>query len=363
MALVLGGALVWARPTIPGTATLLLLGDTQVHQNRSDPKTAFAYLRSTLRKADLVYANLEGLLVPSAGEGNDIPDKAGWTHPGPTGLVALQDAHIGVVGLANNVAYGGSNLLRTLQLLDSGGVAHTGAGKDLTMAHRPAIVERGGVRFGFLQYTARWYRAPQQLATPTRPGVAALTSRDGLRVDPADLERVRQDIVQLRPRVDVLIVSEHNRDGATAVQFGPRRRRRDLSHYEPYQQQFAHLALEAGADLVYGHGTHCLQGVEVYRGKPILYAIGHSAFDQPGHESYREGLLVRVLVRQRKVLRVSFVPLTRDRHNDPYLLDSSRGEGARLVGVVQALSPGVRLRRQGAEEVLIGPTQIPSQEL
>ena len=54
------------------------------------------------------------------------------------------------------------------------------------------------------------------------------------------------------------------------------------------------MALDAGADLVFGHGTHTLQGVEVYRGKPILYALGHSAFDQPGYEKSTDGLVVRV---------------------------------------------------------------------
>src|SRR5262249_57417795 len=94
--------------------------------------------------------------------------------------------------------------------------------EDITMveAQKPAIVERKGMKFGFLQYTARWYQDTEQIATTTEAGVAKITSRDGITIDPADVERVRDDIRRLRPQVDIVVVSHHNRDGATATQFG-----------------------------------------------------------------------------------------------------------------------------------------------
>lgn len=58
---------------------LLIIGDVQVHTRRADPTTAFARVRETLKGADLVYANLEGLLVDSVGPKIDIPDKPEWT--------------------------------------------------------------------------------------------------------------------------------------------------------------------------------------------------------------------------------------------------------------------------------------------
>lgn len=339
----------WGRPL-----RVILLGDLQVHSRRTDPRTALAHLKPVLARADLVYANLEGVLVNSRGPQGDIPDKYGWTHPGVGALVALRDAGIGVVGLANNVAYGAQNILTTVRLLDGAGVAHTGAGRDLEAAHAPAILVRDGLRIGFLQYTARWYREEEQLAGRGRAGVAALHSRDGLTLDTGDAVRLRQDIRRLRPRVDLLIVSQHNRDGATAVQYGPRERRRDLRVPEGYQRQFAHLALDAGADLVFGHGTHCLQGVEIYHGRAILYAIGHSAFDQPGHEGDREGLLVEVSAGHRGVSGVRLRPLSRDGRNDVFLLDPGRGPGSEMVTLLRKLSPGVKLRVEGRELVLEG---------
>lgn len=344
---------------------MLILGDIQVHSRRADPTTAFGRMRDTLKKADIVYANLEGLLVASAGPKIDIPDKPEWTHPGPGGAKALKASNITVVGVANNVASGRANILASLQVLDAHGISHAGAGRNLDEAHKPAIVERKGVKIGFLQYTARWYQEKDMIATPTEAGVAKIASVDGVTIDRADLERLRQDISTLRPRVDIVVVSHHNRDGATAVQFGAIRGTsagRDRSKTEEYQKQFAHVALDTGADLVFGHGTHTLQGVEIYNGKPILYAIGHSTFDQPGYEKSTDGLAVRVVISRKTIRRVSFVPVSRDDNNDVFLLDPSSDNGVRLVQMVKERSSNLpALRIDGQEVVLLeNPATTPT---
>jgi poly-gamma-glutamate synthesis protein (capsule biosynthesis protein) len=343
--------------------TMLVIGDIDI-QLRADPTTAFVHIGDTLKGADLVYANLEGMLVKPQGPEIDIPDKRGWRHPGPDGVRALKAWNVDVVGVANNVAYDRKNILETLRVLDANDIIHTGGGVNIVEAHKPAIVERKGVKFGFLQYTARWYQDNDQIATATEAGVAKITSRDGITIDPADVERVRDDIRRLRTQVDIVVVSHHNRDGATATQFGatspPRSDggRRDNHISEAYQKEFAHLALNAGADFVYGHGTHTVQGVEVYNGKPILYAIGHSAFDQPGYEKSKDGLVVRAVVHGKRIVRVSFVPVSRDGNNDVMMLDPNT-DGAALVKVIRDLSPSVPLRIEGKEVVLVdGPPQI-----
>ena len=336
---------------------MLILGDIQVHTRRADPTTAFGRMRDTLKKADLVYANLEGLLVTSVGTTIDIPDKPEWTHPGPDGVKALKASNVTVVGVANNVASGRENILKSLSVLDANGISHAGAGKNIDEAHKPAIVERKGVKIGFLQYTARWYQDKDMIANATEAGVAKIASIDGLTIDPGDLERLKSDIRRLRTQVDIVVVSHHNRDGSTPVQFGAVKGTsagRDRTRTEDYQKQFAQVALDTGADLVFGHGTHTVQGVEMYKGKPILYAIGHSNFDQPGYEKSVDGLVARVVIRGKSIMRVSFVPVTRDANNDVYLLDPSEGEGAKLVQAVKDRSSNVPpLRIEGREVVLM----------
>lgn len=336
---------------------LLILGDIQIHSRRADPATAFNRMRETLKAADLVYANLEGLLVKSVGTTIDIPDKPEWTHPGPDGVKALKAANVAVVGVANNVASGRANILKSLGVLDANGILHAGAGKNIDAAHTPAIVVRKGVRIGFLQYTARWYQDKDMIATATEPGVARIKSLDGLTIDSGDLERLRSDVKKLRPQVDIVVVSHHNRDGSTPVQFGDVKGTsadRDRTKTEAYQKQFAHVALDAGADMVFGHGTHTVQGVELYAGKPILYAIGHSNFDQPGYEKSIDGLVARVVIQGKSIVRVSFVPVSRDANNDIFMLDPSEGEGAKLLQAVKdrsATPPALRI--DGYEVVLM----------
>lgn len=242
-------------------------------------------------------------------------------------------------------------------MLDANGIAHVGAGRNIDEAHTPAIVERKGVKIGFLQYTARWYRDADMLATATEPGVAKIASYDGITIDAADLARVKTDIRALRSTVDIVVVSHHNRDGSTPVQFGGKQgtaANKDRKVTEEYQKAFARTALDTGADLVFGHGTHTVQGVEIYKGKPILYAIGHSTFDQPGYEHSTDGLVVRVVIDNKRIARTSFVPVTRDDKNDVYLLDPTTGEGAALVQAVKerSVNPPV-LRIDGREVVLL----------
>jgi poly-gamma-glutamate synthesis protein (capsule biosynthesis protein) len=353
-----------------GTVTLLLLGDINVEQ-RGDPAGAFVHVGPTFAKADLVYGNLEGLLVKSDGPDKDIPDKSGWQHIGPEAVRALKAGNIAVVGVANNVAYGRDNILQSLSVLDANGILHTGAGANLDAAHRPAIVERKGVRFGFLQYTAKWYRADQQIATASAPGVARVYSHNGMTVDPADLNRIREDIANLRRQVDIVIVSSHNRDGmgreipeagpgATGEQavsresltapipLGPR-----FSEAEDYEKELAHAAIDAGADIAYGHGSHVLQGVEIYKGKPVMYCLGNSATDWIRMRPNKEGMVARVVVRDRHVARVSLVPMTRDDDNNVTMLDPSSGAGAKLREKVKGLSPGVPLDVVGHEMNLV----------
>lgn len=208
----------------------------------------------------------------------------------------------------------------------------------------------------------------QQIATATTPGVARILSKDGQTLDPEDLNRLREDIRKLRPQVDVLVVSSHNRDRLTGresaspgdtrtvrpeelispIPLGPR-----FSEAEPYEKELAHAAIDAGADIVYGHGSHVLQGVEVYRDKPILYCVGNFAMDWIRMRP-KEGAVVRVVVQDKRVRRVSFVPLTRDEAtNDARMLDPSSGEGAREFQKVKSLSPGVALHLDGREVVLL----------
>ncbi len=93
--------------------------------------------------------------------------------------------------------------------------------------------------------------------------------------DLLDLDRSRVVVDSLRPLVDVLVVTFHGGTegaGAAHLAVGPeflgREPRGDL-------RSWAHAVVDAGADVVVGHGPHVLRGLEFYRGRPIAYSMGN----------------------------------------------------------------------------------------
>lgn len=208
----------------------------------------FADVRPLFHGTDLVVGNLECTLPGS-----------GATVPTEPRVVATEDlvravaaAGITTVSLANNhmldcLADGFHRLRR---LLDDLGITYFGAGDNLREAAAPAIVHVRGVRVGFLG-AADPRTGPSGFAEPGVPGAAPLETANLV-------ERIRR----LRAEVDHVIVSLH---------WGEER----LSIPSPAQIEQAHALAEAGASLVLGHHPHVLQGLEVYRGVPIIYSLGN----------------------------------------------------------------------------------------
>ena len=146
------------KATEEGDLKVIIVGDVNV-QNREDPAEAFRNVLATLAAADLRYANLEGLYGQT--EKAPIERKAEWRHSHPTMVKALIAGGFDIVGNANNVTFGRKAILDTLELLDQHGILHCGAGANRVAARAPAIIDRNGTRFGFLQYTARYYGKKQ----------------------------------------------------------------------------------------------------------------------------------------------------------------------------------------------------------
>src|SRR2546430_17444352 len=74
------GAWKWSGPRNDKAVSLLIIGDIDI-QRRADPTTAFAHLRDTMNAADVVYANIEGMLLTPQGPAIDMQDKRGWRQP------------------------------------------------------------------------------------------------------------------------------------------------------------------------------------------------------------------------------------------------------------------------------------------
>lgn len=186
------------------------------------------------------------------------------------------DCGFDAVTLASNHMYdfGPEPLLDTRALMLGKGIQVTGAGKDLAEAHEPAIVERKGVKVGFLGYCS--VMPPGGEAAVGKPGVAQLRvktyyephgphapARIYTEPDERDLKMIVDDIAALRKRVDIVIVAFH-----WGVVWIPR-------VVADYQVSVAHACIDAGADMILGHHSHIPKGIEIYKGKAIFYSLSH----------------------------------------------------------------------------------------
>ncbi|MFQ5895482.1 MAG: CapA family protein [Nitrospinota bacterium] len=310
---------------------------------RGDPKSAFSRTKAILRGADLAFANLE---LPLSERGTPARGKEVVLRGPPPMVEGLLHAGLDVVSFANNHAldYGEEAFEDTLRLLAERGIAVAGAGRNLNEARRPAVLERRGLRVGFLAYSS--VLPPGFAAEPKRPGVAplrALTayrpSRDleaypgvpaliHTRARAEDLAQMVTDVRALRRRADLVVVSCH---WGTSMQHGVRE----------FQQEIGRAAVEAGADLVLGGHPHVLQGIEVYRGKPIVYSFGNFIFDFPipffTEESQKTFLLTAALVRG-GARKVALIPARINARGTPEPLSPRRGAGREVAESLAHLS-------------------------
>lgn len=294
------------------TLTLALVGDIFI--DRPDPPSAFAATADLLRAADVLFGNCETPIAEGGEPWRGKPLTANCLKMPPASIAAFTAVGFDAVGVASNhsLDFGAAALLRTLELLDDAGIGHCGAGADATAAHRPAIVSKGGVTIAFLAYTSVY--TPGWEATADRPGIATVRVETAYKPHPRmhevpgspattltfpdarDCERLVADIRAAKVQADLVVVSWH---------WGVSERYRLLV---PYQIELGHLALDAGADLLIGHHPHLLQGVEVYKGKPLFYSLGNFAFDKQHPWFDPATVIVRCRITDKRISRVEVLP-------------------------------------------------------
>ncbi len=282
--------------------SMILVGDVNL-MNVDDPRVPFARVGETLRAADLVFANLECLLYEPP-DGHAVEHEGFFADPEIAGK-ALQTAGIAAVGLANNVNYGAAAISGSIARLDRLGLAHAGAGADLAAARAPAVVERGGLRVGFLQRSSVYWPTNHE-ASARGCGIAVIRGHTAYQV-PAHKSRPEVPPMN-RPGVPPIVVTWADRDylAAFAEDIAALRREADIvvasCHWGlgeevlDYMREIAHAAIEAGADIVIGHGPHYSVPVEVYKGKPIFYGLGSFSF-HTGHGGRRHGDWIGMMAR------------------------------------------------------------------
>ena len=255
-----------------------------------DPVPLAAEVRSFFAESDLNFVDLDCTLDS---KGRPPNPQEYLVAASPRQLDLLTQLQIHLVSQANNhsIDYGGSSLAATQAHLQAAGIGWVGAGADLESARRPLILERQGLRVGFLGYAS------------THPWVGALPAGEGRPgVAPLEPELMRADIQALSRQVDCVVVSVHW--GKEFIPYPP-----------PQNVQLGHCLIDWGARLVLGHHPHIIQGIEGYRDGIICYSLGNFLFpDYPDQGlafegTGRESLLVRFRITRAGAALEQVVPV------------------------------------------------------
>lgn len=238
--------------------------------------------------------------------------------------------------------YGEDGLTATLRHVEGAGIALAGAGSNLARARAPAYLETRHGRIGLVAATATyrpWNAAgAQRRDLPGRPGINPLANTKTYRVDDAafdalvrmnrglgfdrekerakghfysakeigadtaaqleifgaKVERARGFSIESRADADDLAenlraLREARRQADWVIfslhfhEFGGKslrqaKTRTEIGEPADFVVDVAHQAIDAGADIFVGHGSHIPLGIEIYKGKPILYSTGNTVF-------------------------------------------------------------------------------------
>jgi poly-gamma-glutamate capsule biosynthesis protein CapA/YwtB (metallophosphatase superfamily) len=239
--------------------TLALTGDVMLGRGVNEtlraarPEEPWGDVLPLLRSADLRIINLECAVTEHERPWSRTR-KVFHFRADPLAIEVLRAARIDACSLANNhtLDFEEEGLLDTLARLYAAGIGYAGAGRDLEEAGRPVLLDGGVALVAFTD------NEPPFAARPDKPGTNYLP----VSLEPEVLHRVEEAIEAAREAgAETVVFSNH---------WGPNMVERPREIF----RRFARAVVDLGADVYYGHSAHVFQGVEIYRGKPILYDTG-----------------------------------------------------------------------------------------
>lgn len=240
------------------TVTVIGVGDIMMgslYPQPALPPNDGAYLmkevEAVLRNADVTMGNLEGVLLDEGGTPKTCRDpKVCYVFRSPTRYTQnLLNAGFDIMSLANNHAgdFGDIGRRSSMKALEDAGILHAGQ-----LQNKFITFTRNNIRYGFVAF------APNSNCVSLN-----------------DIATARALVAHLDSISDVVIVSFHG--GAEGAQYQSVPRTNELYHGENRGNvyAFSHALIDAGADIIFGHGPHVTRAVEVYKNRFIAYSLGN----------------------------------------------------------------------------------------
>lgn len=206
-----------------------------------------------MQNADILVVNNE---FTFSDRGEPAADKQYTFRCAPEYVTALNEMGVDVASLANNhsIDYGKESLIDTMTTLENAGIRYAGAGETVERAQEVQIIEVNGKKFGFIAVSRVVPEASWKVETDP-PGV----------FNCYDYTPLLELVEAASKECDFLAVYPH---------WGVERQ----DYPEDYQIQIAEKCIAAGADIIVGSHSHCLQDVDFINGKPVFYSLGNYIF-------------------------------------------------------------------------------------
>lgn len=243
------------------TGDVMLQYCTGLYENHGINGLITEYIQQEMINADMTMINNE---FPFSTRGEKAPDKQFTFRVDPYYVSALLDMGVDVASLANNHAldFGQDALIDTFTTLDDAGIAYVGAGETKERAEEAIFIEAGGRKIGVLS-ASRVIPVVEWNIENRQPGLFCTY----------DSTRLVQRIQEIESQCDYVVVFVH---------WGKEKK----AYPEEYQHNLAKQYIDAGADLVVGNHAHVPQGIEYYKGVPIVYSLGNYIFNPNMTDTY-----------------------------------------------------------------------------
>lgn len=258
-------------PSEPDTLTVAVVGDIMMGNtfpsNRlpaEDGKHIFDDVRPLLKSADITCGNLEGTIATSGKPRKNLGSPMAFMFMMPPRYTQhLVDAGFDFVGLANNHIYDffDEAMTQTEQNLEKAGLGYAGA-KDPTGKN------------SHQEYCTKRFATPN--GDTILVGFSAFGHEDySLRT--RDTATVRRIVTTLKKDkgCDIVILSFHGGKEGSGARHLPYGSENFYGDERGFLRDFAHFAIDCGADIIYGHGPHVVRAVELYKDRFIAYSLGN----------------------------------------------------------------------------------------
>ena len=236
----------------------IMLGSTSINDTFLPPNDGADLLKEVtpiLTKADIAFGNLEGPMLEGGSTNKCSPRSTRcFAFRVPTRYGKhLKAAGFDVLSLANNHAgdFGDFGRTSTRKTLDDLGIKHAGSDKQ---QFTTAYLEAKGKRIAFIGF-----------------------AHNNLVPNVNDLEFARKLVTEAVKKADIVVVSFHGGAEGTDSQHVPNRTEIFAGEARGNLPLFARTVIDAGADLVLGHGPHVMRGMEIYKDRLICYSLGNFA--------------------------------------------------------------------------------------